>query len=302
MAGIVGVGTTYGVHGTSTGGTGVRGISTNGTGMTAASTNGTGLSATGSAYGVDATSAGVAIRGTSTSGTGMVAASTNYTALAASSANGTAIEASANNSYGTAIQAYGATGVNSYVYAGDEYGQATAFQGTAYGNTGGSTYGVNVTAGSGDYVYGVYSNTWGASVEDWSGYFTGNVYVGGYFDNPSDAMFKKNVRPLQGGLAKIMALKPKSYDMKVDEFKGRVRLPEGNQYGLIAQELEAILPDLVHPVTAPAELTREERKNGVKRDPTKFKSVNYQALIPILIQAIQEQQARIEALERAVQK
>ena len=54
----------------------------------------------------------------------------------------------------------------------------------------------------------------------------------------------------------------------------------GNQFGLIAQQLEEILPDLVH----------TNNTDG-------FKNINYTGLIPILIQAIQDQQKQINDLK-----
>lgn len=113
----------------------------------------------------------------------------------------------------------------------------------------------------------------------------------------SDAKFKKNVVPLEGALGTVMALKPKVYEMKVDEFKTHISFPEGRQFGLIAQELETVLPDLVKEAFAPAKLSIEERQKGVSRPPLEYKSVNYTALIPVLIAAIQELQAEVDALK-----
>jgi hypothetical protein len=277
--GVVGASLSNGVHGEGND-VGVEGWSYNGEGLFGwGFGNGTGLRALASG-----------------SGSGADVKSQQGVGLVATSVDNTAIVATANNQYGTAIQANGATGVNASVYTTEDYSSAIAFNGYAWGNGSGSSYGAFLTAMSGDYAYGVYGHASGGT-ESWAGYFTTNVYIGGYLDNPSDVMFKKNIQPIEGGLAKVMAMRPKTYEMKVDEFKGKVSLPPGKQYGVIAQELEEVLPELVNQVTAPAELTPDERKRGVKRDPTKFKSVNYMALIPILVQAIQEQQAEIEALK-----
>jgi hypothetical protein len=53
----------------------------------------------------------------------------------------------------------------------------------------------------------------------------------------------------------------------------------GHDYGVIAQEVEAIFPELV-----------QTRKNG-------FKAVRYEKLIPALIQSIKELKNRVEKLE-----
>jgi len=113
-------------------------------------------------------------------------------------------------------------------------------------------------------------------------------------------VFKKNIEPFSGGLDKVMALQPKSYDTKRDEFKGTVDLPQGRQVGLIAQELQEVMPELVTDVQAPPNLTPEEIAAGVQKDGLKFKGVNYTGLIPVLIAAIKEQQAQIEALRSEV--
>lgn len=113
-------------------------------------------------------------------------------------------------------------------------------------------------------------------------------------------MFKKNIRPLDGALDKIMALKPKRYEMRTDEFKERLTLVEGSQYGLIAQEVETVLPTLVTQVKAPARLTEADRKAKTKKEGLAYKSVNYIELVPILVKAMQEQEAKIEALQAEV--
>jgi len=113
-------------------------------------------------------------------------------------------------------------------------------------------------------------------------------------------MFKKNIVNYKEGLSKVLALKPKAYDMKVEEFKNDVVLKKGRQVGLIAQELQEVIPELVIGAQAPPNLTNEEIAAGVKKDGLKFKAVDYTGLVPVLISAIQEQQSQIEALRAEV--
>jgi len=103
----------------------------------------------------------------------------------------------------------------------------------------------------------------------------------------SDIRFKENVRDLDAGLDKIMALKPRLYDWK--EGKGA---DIKNARGFIAQEFETVFPDLV-----------DEWKDPAPEGEEPYKSVR-QDLIPVLVKAIQElkaiidaQAARITALE-----
>lgn len=106
---------------------------------------------------------------------------------------------------------------------------------------------------------------------------------------PSDERYKKDIHPLTASLDKIMKLKGVSYQWK-DAGSNR-GFRQGTHIGLIAQNVENILPELV--------LTDE---NG-------YKAVAYDKLVPVLIEAMKEQQmgikekdARIEKLEKAMEK
>jgi hypothetical protein len=130
-----------------------------------------------------------------------------------------------------------------------------------------------------------------------AGWFDGNVVITGDCDpcTPSDEMFKTNIETLSGGLSKVMALRPKAYDMKANEFKDRIKLPSKRQFGFVAQDVAKVLPDLVNEVSVPSRATSEKGK--IDANAHKFTSVNYREVIPDLVAAIQEQQAQIEALK-----
>jgi hypothetical protein len=97
----------------------------------------------------------------------------------------------------------------------------------------------------------------------------------------SDIRYKENVRDLDVGLDAVMALKPRLYDWK--EGKGaNIK----NARGFIAQEFETVFPDLI-----------DEWKDPAPEGETPYKSVR-QDLIPVLVKAIQEQQAMIESLRQ----
>jgi hypothetical protein len=57
--------------------------------------------------------------------------------------------------------------------------------------------------------------------------------------NPSDARLKIDITNLAYGLSSILALRPVSYKWKSD------KVSQGTQYGFIAQEVQAIMPELV---------------------------------------------------------
>lgn len=100
----------------------------------------------------------------------------------------------------------------------------------------------------------------------------------------SDVRLKKNFAKIDNAVGIIGQLNPLRYDFKYDELK-ELGLPKTRQFGLIAQEVENVLPDLV------SQGAEENGKVG-------YKGVNYTGLIPILIKAMQEQQTEIESLKR----
>ena len=93
----------------------------------------------------------------------------------------------------------------------------------------------------------------------------------------SDQRLKENIRDLDDGLEKVLALKPRKFDWK--ENKGE---NIKNARGFIAQELELVFPDMISNWT-------DEPPEG--EEP--YKAVNAN-LIPTLVKAIQEQQTQIE--------
>jgi hypothetical protein len=97
----------------------------------------------------------------------------------------------------------------------------------------------------------------------------------------SDARFKKNLLPIATPLDKVLGLNGHSYEWKTDEYKEK-NFPNGRHYGVIAQEIEKVLPEVVN------------------TDAKGEKSVAYTEIIPVLIEAIKEQQKEIEELKRLV--
>ena len=95
----------------------------------------------------------------------------------------------------------------------------------------------------------------------------------------SDQRLKENIRDLDDGLEKIMALKPRKFDWK--EGKGA---DIKNARGFIAQEFETVFPDMI-----------DEWKDPAPEGEEPYKAVNAN-LIPSLVKAIQEQQALIQSL------
>lgn len=116
-------------------------------------------------------------------------------------------------------------------------------------------------------------------------------YNGGVFGY-SDSTLKENITPIlsSDALAKILAMKAYTFDYKASllsdsetEIKDIIIDENKNQVGVLAQELKEILPQAV--------------KRDSDNDPY---CVNYIAIIPILIEALKAQQAKINALEQRI--
>ena len=106
------------------------------------------------------------------------------------------------------------------------------------------------------------------------------------FINVSDRRLKKQIHAIDYGLEDIMQLDPVQYKYIKDMDD------EKDHLGLIAQDVVEIIPEIVatHDVDidSTGQLVRKENE---------YLGINYVALIPVLIQSIQEQQSIIESLE-----
>jgi hypothetical protein len=108
----------------------------------------------------------------------------------------------------------------------------------------------------------------------------GNVRANSYITS-SDKRYKTNIRSLDFDWAQLQQLRGVRYQFK----KAHQDKGQGEQIGLIAQELEAVYPELVF------------------TDPqTGYKAVDYSKLTPILLEAIKAQQVQIEALQAQQQQ
>lgn len=177
--------------------------------------------------------------------------------------------------------------------SGSGVGNRTGLYGYASGGAS-ENYGVFGYAYGGTKAYGVYGSAAGGT-NNYAGYFAGNVYVSGTLSNPSDSRLKKDVRSLEGALAGIRNLRPSTY--LFDTTRVRMRgLPHGRQIGLLADDVKAAYPELVVDVPVSDSIPSK----SVSREIEMVQSVNYIGLIPVLVRAIQEQQAEIEALKAAL--
>ena len=98
----------------------------------------------------------------------------------------------------------------------------------------------------------------------------GNTLIQGVLTETSDISLKENILPLENSLDKVMKLNGVSFNKKAT--------PNMKEVGFIAQEVEAIIPDLV-----------TETGEGIK-------TVSYSRVTAVLVETIKEQQAQINAL------
>jgi hypothetical protein len=176
-----------------------------------------------------------------------------------------------------------------------------AIYSTAVGNF--RNYGVYASASGGSTAnYAIYGDASGSGSNRWAGYFSGNVYTTGSYQS-SDERFKKDVNSLSGTdvLSKIGQLTPVRYQFLGETELRQKGLPalnakEGEHFGLLAQEVEKIFPELVVDVVSP--LNDENGEHDSEGSSVTIKAIDYNGIIVALLSAVQEQQVRIEELER----
>lgn len=100
----------------------------------------------------------------------------------------------------------------------------------------------------------------------------GDLGIFGTYGSISDARYKTDVQTFGGALDTVRRLRGVTFNWKPELNKGSDR-----QIGFIAQEVEAVLPELV------------------KTDEEGYKSVAYSNAVPVLVEAVKEQQTQIEA-------
>lgn len=178
----------------------------------------------------------------------------------------------------------------------------TGVEGSNYGTEGAWNFGVHgiSNAGSGLSVenhgvagrafgtginYGVYGQASGG-VENWAGYFLGDVQVDGNISatgdisgatiTPSDRNLKQDIHQIDDALSIVNQLNGVRYTWNE---KAQGKRPGTQDVGVIAQEVEAVLPELV-----------KETSDG-------YKAVNYSQLVAVLIEAVKELNNQVQTLK-----
>lgn len=113
----------------------------------------------------------------------------------------------------------------------------------------------------------------------------------------SDERLKKDITEIDGALDKVMQLKGVTFRAN-DLAESFGYSSDKEQVGVIAQDVEKVLPQIV----VPAPFDRIQIQEGVEisRSGENYKTVHYEKIVPLLIQAIKEQQVMIEELKKKV--
>lgn len=114
----------------------------------------------------------------------------------------------------------------------------------------------------------------------------------------SDERLKENINPIPSALSKLLSLRGVTFNSnKTAEKYGYIDKKE--QVGVIAQDIEKVLPQIVVP--APFDIGIDEDGNEYSKSGENYKTVHYDKIVPLLIEAIKEQQQIIDKLEKRIQ-
>ena len=170
-----------------------------------------------------------------------------------------------------------AVGVNNAAGIGDTSIDPDNYGGYYYadGEYTGTNPGVAFVVGNGD----ISSSTGDAGNNPSNAFvvnFDGSATLAGDLTVNSDARLKSNIVSLGSTISKLLMIDGKTYTMKSNDAIEKI--------GLLAQEVQKAFPELV--------------KQAGDEDGTL--SVNYQGMIPVLINAIKEQQQQIDELKALI--
>lgn len=121
-----------------------------------------------------------------------------------------------------------------------------------------------------------------------SGNVTATLEITAYF---SDMRLKDNVRPITNAMDKVAAINGVYYNPNqiAEELLQESRT--STKVGLIAQEVEAVMPQVIR--AAPFDINPD----GTSKSGENYKTVQYEKLVPLLVEAIKELDARVAKLE-----
>jgi hypothetical protein len=110
----------------------------------------------------------------------------------------------------------------------------------------------------------------------------------------SDRRLKTDIENIPNALDKVLALNGVLYRWKEEAIKhGLIVDTDKLEVGLLAQEVQAVLPEAVAPAPFDQELGEDGKEYSKSGE--NYLTVKYERIAPVLIEAIKEQQAQIES-------
>ncbi len=148
-----------------------------------------------------------------------------------------------------------------------------------------------------DYITYRYMSGGTVSYDRFSIYSDGDLSCAGTLsESTSDERLKSNITVISSPIEKIKSIRGVEFDWKeTTPDSAGIAVPHAGKHevGVIAQEVQKILPDAVSP--APFDNDMGKSVTGEN-----YLTVNYKKLIPVLIEGMKEQQTQIEALQAEV--
>jgi hypothetical protein len=123
----------------------------------------------------------------------------------------------------------------------------------------------------------------------------------GYYDiiaYASDRRLKHNVKPIENALSKVTSLVGMTYEWNSIGNEYGWTPSKEREAGVFAQDVQAVLPEAVK--LAPFDQGHDEHGNMFSKSGENFLTVKYEKIVPLLIEAIKEQQQQIEDLKNQI--
>jgi hypothetical protein len=131
---------------------------------------------------------------------------------------------------------------------------------------------------------------------------SGSTYVGGQIvcvgditANLSDARLKENIKLIKNPLQKISEINGVYYTFTDEAIELNGLLSKDEQVGLLAQEVQKVLPHIIKP--APFDIEHDQYGNHTSKSGKNYLTIQYEKIVPLLVEAIKELKKEIEELK-----
>jgi len=121
----------------------------------------------------------------------------------------------------------------------------------------------------------------GTSSPTYKLHVNGSVAGVGAYNQLSDLRYKTNIETISNSLDKVMRLRGVNFDWRKSEYP-ELAFGDGRQVGFVAQEIAQVLPEVV------------------SKDNKGIYSVAYGSVVPVLVEALKEQQRTIESQQKQI--